>query len=105
MAVYAERLEDSPVPPAARPAAPGALPHGCLPVVSIGTASGLHEFQKPAELSFGCTDLPANARIHAWLNGRWQPVPTERRADGRLHTQFTQAAVYGVFLVRDVPRI
>jgi hypothetical protein len=105
MAVYAERLEDLPLSPAAAPRAPGALPNGCLPLVSIDTASRTTQLPREADLTFGCTDLPPNAQIHAWINNAWQPLPTNRLPDGRLHTRFTHTAVYGVFLVPQNPLI
>ena len=105
IAVYAERMQDIPVSPAAIPRVPGPLASGCLSLVNIETASGQRSLASAAELTFGCTDLPSNAVIHVWTGLAWQPLPTDRRADGRMQTRFSQTATYGLFLVGDVPRI
>lgn len=105
LATYAERLEDVALPDEAQPRTPGALPAGCLPVVNIATALGLPQLPRKADLVFGCSDLPPNAHVFAWINHAWRPLMSDRRPDGRLHVSFTQATVYGIFLVSDVPRI
>jgi hypothetical protein len=107
IAVYAQRPEDLPAPDLNRDSLPGTLPVNCLPLVQINTASGADRLGAAAEVSFGCTDLPAGVGVYALLHGRWTSLPTYRKDDGRVAAHFTETAVYGVFLLpeQDSPRI
>ena len=96
MAVFADAVYPDPLDPAPVPVAPVAALSGCLSVARFQLASLKPSLKSAATVVFACDNVPASARVLAWEDGRWRPVPFDRDSSARIRVKFEQLTTYAI---------